>query len=86
MVRTRSSARGFLYGDLEFERNCQQCDRQQNEQENVSTQEIDYAYSQNSNTSQETAYRMNDRCRRHRLPDNEQYTEQVTSYRRRRPR
>jgi hypothetical protein len=33
----------------------------------------------------QTRYRANDNCKRHRKPDNEPKTEQVTTYRRRKP-
>lgn len=86
MVHTRRSARGFIAGNLSQEREYQQ--QSQETRDNAS----EHNFSQNSyspdydNTHNNLSrYRDNDHCKRHRKPDDGEYSEVVTSYRRRKP-
>lgn len=45
-----------------------------------------YSYEGNDDTPQGPSYRPNDHCKRHRTADSDPYTEDVVSYRRRKPR
>lgn len=56
---------------------CEQCSQEDN----------DYEYGDNNDedAGMRNGYRPRDECKRHRLPDNTPYTEEVTSYRRRKP-
>lgn len=98
MVRTRSTARGFLFDQLSQEQQYQLEDlaRQAgfNQDDNNSqsySQENSYDFdaserheSSNTDTGRPT-YRPGDQCKRHRVRDNEPYSVEVISYRRRKP-
>ena len=84
MVQTRrqwSSWRdqGFDESDSEPEGQCDECERENNDEANTSSESL-YTNAPSS------IYRYNDRCKKHRMADDEPYTETVTAYRRRKPR
>jgi hypothetical protein len=86
MVRTRSSARGFLFDRLSQELLYQ---AQERDQEHYYSQDSYSAHSYHDDYEPETRqdgspqYKENDQCRRHRLADNSPYTVEVKSYKRR---
>jgi TRAP-type C4-dicarboxylate transport system substrate-binding protein len=96
MVRTRSSARGFLFDQLSQEQQYQlQEIAQQSGLQHGNSQEAsqDNAYEYNGNDDMETdgyhtnrpTYRQGDQCKRHRVRDSHPDEVDVVSYRRRKP-
>lgn len=83
-MRTRTGRESGRYEDQierydEYNRPpaCEQCSQEDNHYE--------YGQENNQNDEPRNGYRARDECKRHRLPDNDPYTEEVTSYRRRKP-
>lgn len=93
MVRTRSSARGFLFDRLsqEHQYQLQELAQQSGFTDDNSSQSVheDNSYEFSNGGSQDTSddmrptYRQGDDCKRHRVRDNQPYEVEVTSYRRR---
>ena len=93
MVQTRSGRRTRRLEDQiedynEFTRNvrqrtdqCSECEDNDNDYEYNAMQLHDV----HNTRSGEDMYRQNDTCKRHRVKDNQPYTEVVSSYKRRKP-
>lgn len=88
MVRTRSGARGHLYAGLDDERTLHQQSQEFNQgfsqDNNDNAFEFDNG-NQMNNQHNENNYTPGDHCKRHRKPDGMEKTEEVVSYRRRKP-
>lgn len=86
MVRTRSSARGHLYGSLSQELRYMQEDLERETYQS----DRSFGFSQHSQHSQHSdnnngqpQYKEQDNCHRHRKADDSPYTVEVSSYKRR---
>lgn len=86
MVLTRANRRQLQLRPEDYDREvtheCRSCDRR------ASQNEDSYDYDDADDNASVSSfggpnYRPNDRCKRHRLPDSQEKTEVVTSYRRR---
>ena len=88
MVSTRSRARGHLYAGLDEERRYHQQSQEFNQgysqDDNNNAFEFDVGHNMD-NQANDAHYKPGDHCQRHRTPDDSPKTEQVVSYRRRKP-
>jgi len=88
MVLTRANRRQLQLNPEDYDREvtheCRSCDRRSSQNSQSYGNDYDDADENMSTTSfGGPNYRPNDRCKRHRLPDGQEPTEVVSSYRRR---